>query len=83
MIAWGLAGLGIGLGIMWWSITKPAPAWWSWGLAATLAGQGLLIIGLAFFALRLWQQCRRAALQLDNMESHLFQLHQASLAVRS
>ena len=78
MIAWGLAGLCSGIGLLWWSITRPALAWWSWGLTATLAGQGLLIVGLAFFALRLWQQCRRAVMQLDNLESHLLDLHRTA-----
>lgn len=44
---------------------------WRWGLATTMAGEGLLIGGLVALALRLWRNSRRANSQLDLIDRRL------------
>jgi len=44
---------------------------WRWGFAATIAGQGLLIGGLAAMAARLWRNSRRLNSQLDVLDRRL------------
>jgi hypothetical protein len=44
---------------------------WRWGFAITIAGQGLLIAGLAAMAGRLWRNSRRVNDQLDGLNRRL------------
>lgn len=47
------------------------PAAWRWGFAATMAGEGLLVGGLAALAARLWRHSRRMTAQLDGIDGRL------------
>jgi hypothetical protein len=44
---------------------------WRWGFALTIAGEGLLIGGLAAMAVRLWRNSRRINLQLEVIDRRL------------
>lgn len=44
---------------------------WRWGLATTIAGEGLLIGGLIALATRLWRQSRRVNSQLEMIDRRL------------
>jgi hypothetical protein len=44
---------------------------WRWGFAVTIAGQGLLIAGLAAMSSRLWRNSRRMNDQLDGLNRRL------------
>jgi len=44
---------------------------WRWGFATTIAGQGLLIGGLAAMAARLWRNSRRLNSQLEVLDRRL------------
>jgi len=44
---------------------------WRWGFAASIAGEGLLIGGLAAMAARLWRNSRRLNTQLDGIDRRL------------
>ena len=47
------------------------PTVWRWGFAVTIAGEGLLITGLAAMATRLWRNSRCVNLQLDGIDRRL------------
>jgi hypothetical protein len=44
---------------------------WRWGFALTIAGEGLLIGGLAAMAVRLWRNSRRINSQLEVIDRRL------------
>lgn len=78
-IAWMLAllgamALGVGLGLMFWSLTEARPDLWNWGLGATLGGQGLLILGLVQLLANLWNANREAAGALRGVQHELRRL---------
>lgn len=78
-VAWMLAlagamGLGAGLGLMFWSLTEARPELWDWGVGATLAGQGLLIIGLVQLIASLWHSSRAANSTLRGVHHELRRL---------
>ncbi len=50
------------------------PGAWRWGFAATIAGEGLLIGGLAAMAMRLWRNSRRINAQLDCLDCRLVEV---------
>ena len=77
----GSASLGVGLGLIGWSIVGPRPDLWSWGLLATLGGQGLLIIGLVLLLGSLWTNARASTQRLQNLQSDLHRLHRAADAI--
>ncbi|MEN0111759.1 MAG: hypothetical protein AAF805_13655 [Planctomycetota bacterium] len=77
--AWGLAslgalvlGLGIGLGV--WSLGGDRPALWNPAIAATLAGQGLLILGLLQLLAGMWLAGRAATAKLSAMHEDVRRL---------
>ncbi len=50
------------------------PGAWRWGFATTIAGEGLLIAGLAAMATRLWRNSRRVNTQLDGIDRRLVEV---------
>ncbi len=82
-IAWTLAAvgattLGLGLGFLAWSIMGERADLWLPGLAATLTGQGLLIVGLLQIMANLWSAGRQAAYRLGQVHDELRLLRRAT-----
>ncbi len=78
-VAWSLAfvgamALGAGIGLMFWSLSGERPELWNWGVAATLGGQGLLIVGLVQLLASLWTANRTASLTLQGVHHELRRL---------
>lgn len=71
LAALGAATLGLGLGLLGWSLSGTRPELWNAGVAATLAGQGLLIVGLVQLVAVLWNAGRGAAGRLAQMHEEL------------
>ncbi|MCA9234450.1 MAG: hypothetical protein KDA44_03215 [Planctomycetales bacterium] len=77
--AWGIAlllwgGMAVfagGAGGLAWSAAFALETAWHWSLSATLLGEGLLIVGLALAAIRLWRNSRRLNRQLDGVGAQL------------
>ena len=78
-VAWmtallGATTLGVGVGLMFWSLTDARPELWNWGVGATLGGQGLLILGLLQLLASLWGANREAANTLSGVQRELRRL---------
>ncbi|MCA9258193.1 MAG: hypothetical protein KDA61_03280 [Planctomycetales bacterium] len=56
---------------------------WQWGLTVTIAGEGALILGLTWMAIRLWRNSRRVSHQLDDMEMQIVDLEGATSKLAS
>ena len=54
-----------------WSLLEEVPLYWNVGLALAFAGQGLLILGLVFVLLFLWQNSRYATGKLQEVHWQL------------
>ena len=54
----GALALGAGVGLLGWSLLGDRAELWSWGIAGTLAGQGLIIVGLVQLLSNLWTNSR-------------------------
>ena len=67
----GVVTFAAGIGLMIWSATVGDTAHWFGALVATLAGEGALIVGLAWMAVRLWRNSRRVNRQLVGVEDRL------------
>jgi hypothetical protein len=63
-----------GVGSLAWSTVYDDPLASQWGITASLAGEGLLVIALARITLRLWRNSRRLVVQLDGVRGQLEQL---------
>jgi hypothetical protein len=72
VMALGLATLAGGVGAIGAHAAGRAPIdAWQWGLAALLAGQGLLVMGSAWMTARLWRNSRRLNRQVEAFERRL------------
>ncbi|MEM8864267.1 MAG: hypothetical protein AAGF31_01830 [Planctomycetota bacterium] len=74
----GALTLGIGLGLLAWSLFGERPDLWNWGLAATLSGQGLLIVGLLQLLATLWSAGRDATNRLITLHYELRRLQRTA-----
>ncbi|MFV2070302.1 MAG: hypothetical protein ACC645_25325 [Pirellulales bacterium] len=54
--------------------TSPGRLTWQGGLTITLAGEGMLIVGLTWMAIRLWHNGRRVNHQLQGVDRQLAEL---------
>jgi hypothetical protein len=70
----GMLSLLAGVGSLAWSTVYDDPLASQWGITASLAGEGLLVIALARITLRLWRNSRRLVVQLDGVRGQLEQL---------
>ncbi|QDU87453.1 hypothetical protein Pla175_08150 [Pirellulimonas nuda] len=90
-VAWtlavaGAAALGAGLGMMLWCLLRGQEgAWqsglWNAGLAATLGGQGLMIIGLVQMLASMWQTTRASANKLADLHRDLRRVERTADAI--
>jgi hypothetical protein len=69
LVAFGLSAFASGVGLAGWSLAVGETLLWHWGIIATLAGQGALILGLVFAVARLWITSRYAHQRLQ--EAHV------------
>lgn len=77
----GIVALAGGIGSLAWIIAHDAGIWWNHALALTLAGQGLLILGLALVVTRLWRNSRHASGKLQAVHADLAQLQRTADAI--
>ena len=85
-LAWSVTLLGIfalagGVGSLGWIVSGGGMQWWNHALALTLAGQGLLILGLALVVTRLWRNSRYASGKLQAVHADLAQLQRTADAI--
>ncbi|TWT43367.1 hypothetical protein [Botrimarina hoheduenensis] len=76
--ALGALTLGTGIGLLAWSLWGGQPHLWNIALAATLSGQGLLILGLLQLIAVLWAAGRGAAARLGQMHDELRALRRSA-----
>jgi hypothetical protein len=70
----GMLTLLAGVASLAWSTASGDPLASQWGVTASIAGEGLLVIALARITLRLWRNGRRLVVQLEGVRGHLEQL---------
>ena len=70
----GVIGFVVGVFSLVWSAAFGLPMSWQWGMTATIAGEGILIIGLTWMALRLWHNSRRLNRQINGVDRQLHEL---------
>lgn len=78
LLAIGGATLALGLATLASTAAIARPAVWQAGVSATIAGQGLLLIGVASMAARLWRNSRRLNRQLAGVDRKLDDLQLAA-----
>jgi len=78
LLAIGGATLAVGLAMLASASTGARPAVWQAGVSATVAGQGLLLVGVASMAARLWRNSRRLNRQLAGVDRKLDDLQLAT-----
>ena len=71
LLAIGFATFACGVGLLVASNMLVHAVAWRWGFAMTIAGEGLLIGGLAAMAVRLWRNSRRINSQLEVIDRRL------------
>ena len=70
-----------GVGVLAWSAAFQLAQLWQWGMAATIAAEGLLILGLTWMAARLWKNGRRINRQLSGFDRRLLDIQQQTGAL--
>jgi hypothetical protein len=70
----GFLALMAGVAALVWSAAFNQAIVWKWGLTTTVAGEGLLILGLTWMAARLWQKGRQLDQNLHEVDSQLAQV---------
>lgn len=78
MAACGATTLGCGIGLLAWTLWGNQPELWNIALAATLAGQGLLILALLQLVAVLWSAGRGAAQRLRQVHEELRSLRRVT-----
>ncbi|MEN1681959.1 MAG: hypothetical protein AAGJ46_20445 [Planctomycetota bacterium] len=83
LAAWliALAGalmLGGGISLMGWSLFGGRPVLWNWGVGASLAGQGLMIVGLVQLLANLWTAGREATGRLITLHYEIRRLQRTA-----
>ena len=71
LLAIGAATFAVGVGLLMAANMLVHAIAWRWGFAMTIAGEGLLIGGLAAMAVRLWRNSRRINSQLEVIDRRL------------
>jgi hypothetical protein len=71
LLAIGAATFAVGVGLLMAANMLVHAVAWRWGFAMTIAGEGLLIGGLAAMAVRLWRNSRRINSQLESIDRRL------------
>lgn len=74
MLFVGVVGFAGGVGLLVWAAAFGLAASWQWGMTATIAAEGTLIVGLVWMAARLWNNSRRLNRQIDGVDQQLHDL---------
>lgn len=77
----GVLGFAMGVGLLVWAAAFGLPASWQWGMTATIAAEGTLIVGLVWMAARLWNNSRRLNRQIDGVDRQLHDLERLTGAL--
>lgn len=72
----GIVAFTIGAGLLAWSAAFQLDEVWHWGLSATIGAEGLLVVGLTWMAMRLWQNSRRLNREVQGVDEQLAEIHQ-------
>ena len=70
----GVTGFVAGAGLLLWAAAFGLPQSWQWGITATLAAEGTLIVGLTWMAGRLWRNSRYLNQQLVGVDQQLHEI---------
>lgn len=86
VIAWlivmaGALALCGGIGAIAWCLSTGRGQFWNLSLGLTLAGQGILILGLVLVVVRLWRNTRFATSKLQDVHTRLGQLQRTAEAL--
>jgi hypothetical protein len=65
-----------GAAVLVWSAAFNQAHVWQWGLTTTIAAEGVLILGLAWMAIRLWHNSRHLNRQLRGVDEQLDEIHE-------
>lgn len=76
LLVLGVAGFAGGAALLAWAAAFQLPGPWQWGMTATIAAEGALILGLTWMAGRLWRNSRRINQQLAGVEGQLHDVEQ-------
>lgn len=74
----GALAVGAGIGLLGWSLLGERPDLWTWGLGTTLAGQGLMIVGLLQLLGSLWTAGRDATNRLVTLHYEIRRLQRTA-----
>ena len=74
----GTATLGLGLGLLVWSLLQENTTLWSYGLGATVAGQSLMIVGLISLLSNLWAAARHTNAKLAQIHDDLHRVRRTT-----
>ena len=77
----GMVAFGGGMGILVWAGAFKLAQVWQWGVALTIAAEGMLILGLTGMATRLWRNSRRLNRQLSGVDAQLLEIQQQTGAL--
>jgi hypothetical protein len=72
----GIVAFTVGVGLLAWSAAFRLEEVWHWGLSATIAAEGLLVVGLTWMAARLWHNSRRLNREVQGVDEQLAEIHQ-------
>ncbi len=76
LLVGGATAFCLGVGLLAWSAAFQLPKLWQWGMTATFAAEGTLILGLTWMAVRLWNHSRRVNRQLDGVDRQLNEIQE-------
>ncbi len=79
----GVAGFAGGAGLLVWAAAFQLPGPWQWGMTATIAAEGALILGLTWMAGRLWRNSRQLNRQLEGVEGQLHDIERMTGSLAS
>lgn len=72
----GVVGFLAGVGTLLFAMSFESTSLWQWGLSATIASEGILVIGLTWMAVRLWRNGYQLNSQIRGVDAQLQEIHQ-------
>ncbi len=74
----GAMSLGLGIGLLVWSLIQENASLWSFGIAATITGQSLMIVGLVQLLSNLWNATRQTHTKLTQIHEDLHRVRRTA-----
>ena len=81
LLAAGVVSFASGVGLLIWSSAFDLPGLWQAGLTLTIGAEGMLILSLAWMAIRLWRNGRQVNRQLCGVDRQLAEIEQVTGAL--